>query len=189
MIRFLGIVLVLSVVSFFAFPASTRNVQDDGQILFSLETRMGQVLDGEFPHYRCEVLDIAPGIQQVRLRLYTQTVEIKRHARYTKLMRSENFFDADHHPHIDFISDRYSASLLQTGGQLTGKLTIKGQSRYETLQIAPSTCPETAPQTPCDIVVSGTINRDHYGISRWGFALKPEVKLVMRIAPANHAHK
>src|SRR3546814_4858636 len=84
---------------------------------------------------------------------------------YTTLFRSE----ADRFEWVEFVSDPYPDALMREGGRLGGHVTIRGVERRESFVIRPATC--GAPGVACDIVARGSINRDAYGMGRWGFAL------------------
>src|SRR3546814_3770443 len=62
---------------------------------------------------------------------------------------------------------------MREGGRLGGHVTIRGVERRESFVIRPATC--GAPGVACDIVARGSINRDAYGMGRWGFALSDRV--------------
>src|SRR3546814_16841456 len=87
----------------------------------------------------------------------------------TRLTRGDGFFEADRFAWVEFVSDPYPDELMREGGRLGGSLTIRGVERRESFVIRPATC--EAPGVACDIVARGSINRDAYGLGRWGFAL------------------
>lgn len=146
---------------------------------FSMTTRWGQQLDGNFPHYRGQVIKHPDGRHQVRLQFDTGTVEIADHPGYTRFARGGGFFDAQDWPHVDFLSDVYRPALLRDGGKLGGELSIRGMRQRETFLIQPATC--ARPGIDCDAVATGTIERSDYGMRRWGFALSSEVVFKLRI--------
>lgn len=146
---------------------------------FTLKTRWGMSLEGRFPRYTGEVASLADGHHQVRLRLYARDVEIDGSQTYTQITRGEGFFDAGNFPVIEFVSDAYPAALMREGGRLGGVLTIRGVSRREAFTIQPANCER--PAVECDVVASGSVDRRHYGIDRWGFALSSRVLFRLRV--------
>src|SRR3546814_8628936 len=68
---------------------------------------------------------------------------------------------------------------MREGGRLGGHVTIRGVERRESFVIRPATC--GAPGVACDIVARGSINRDAYGMGRWGFALSDRVVFSLRV--------
>ena len=146
---------------------------------FSLKTRWGQVLDGRFPTVHGEVSELPDGRHQVRLLLSTRDVEIVGHPGYTRFTRGGGFFDSDHWPQVEFLSDAYAPALLQQGGALTGTLRIRGIHRREAFQIRPAGC--ARPGLECDVVASGTIRRSNYGMDRWKFAVSEDVGFSLRM--------
>lgn len=146
---------------------------------FSLTTRWGQVLEGRFPTVHGEVDELPDGRHQVRLQLSTRDVEIVGHPGYTRFTRGGGFFDADHWPQVEFLSDAYAPALLQHGGALAGTLRIRGVHRREVFEIAPAGC--ARPGRDCDVVATGTIRRGDYGMDRWKFAVSAEVGFSLRM--------
>ena len=157
------------------------------RIGFTLQTRWGQTLEGRFPRYRGEVVELPDGRHQVRLLLSAADVEIVDHPGYTRFTRGRGFFDAAHWPQVEFVSDAYPPALLQHGGELLGTLRIRGVQRRETFVITPSACER--PGRDCDVVASGSIRRGDYDMDRWNFALSQQVRftLRMRMRPGSQA--
>ena len=173
--------LWLLTASLAASAASTSKSIDPvtSQIGFTLTTRWGQTLEGRFPHYEGEVAGTEDGRHLVRLRLSTRDVEIVGHSTYTRLTRGGGFFDAEHYPQVEFVSDAYPPALLQSGGRLTGTLSIRGVRRHEVFVVSPATCAQ--PARDCDVVATGSIDRNDYGMGRWDFALSRQVRFHLRV--------
>jgi polyisoprenoid-binding protein YceI len=146
---------------------------------FSMQTRWGQLLEGRFPTVHGEVSELPDGRHQVRLLLSTRDVEIVGHPGYTRFARGGGFFDADHWPQVEFLSDAYAPALLQQGGPLTGTLRIRGIHRREVFVIRPATCAQ--PGLACDVAASGSIRRSDYGMGRWKFAMSEDVGFSLRM--------
>jgi polyisoprenoid-binding protein YceI len=173
--------LTASLAASAATPAPTSKTNDPAtsQIGFTLTTRWGQTLQGRFPRYQGEVADTGDGHRRVRLRLSTRDVEIVGHSTYTRLTRGGGFFDAEHYPQVEFVSDAYPAALLHSGGKMTGILSIRGVHRHEVFVVSPATCSQ--PARECDVVATGSIDRNDYGMGRWDFALSSEVRFNLRV--------
>lgn len=146
---------------------------------FTMKTRWGQSLDGNFPNYHGKVVERSDGHHQVRLQLETRTVEIVGHPTYTRFARGSGFFDADDWPEVEFVSEPYIPALLRDGGELAGQLTMRGVAHREVFEIQPAACARAG--YDCDAVATGRIERSDYGMSRWGFALSGEVLFLLRI--------
>jgi len=146
---------------------------------FTLKTRWGKTLVGHFPRYEGEVATLPDGRRQVRLRLAAAEVEIDGSSTFTRLTRGEGFFEADRFPWVEFVSDPYSTDLTRHGGRLGGRVTIRGVERRESFVIRPAVCER--PGVECDIVARGSIDRDDYGMGRWGFALSDKVVFSLRV--------
>ena len=146
---------------------------------FQVTTRWGQALEGRFVDGTGEVAELADGRRQVRLRLFTRTVEIFDHPAYTRMARGRGFFDAEAFPEVEFVSDPYSPELLRAGGPLPGQLAIRGVRRRETFLLEPAAC--ARPARDCAVVGGGSIRRTDFGLGRWGFALADTVRFVLRV--------
>lgn len=149
------------------------------RIGFQLKTRWGQVLEGRFPDWSGEIIQVTDQRRQVRLRLPTREVEILGHPRYSKITRGAGFFDAEHHPWVEFVSDPYTDELLREGGLLGGALTIRGVRRREVFTLEPAACER--PTVDCDVIASGVVYRSDYAMDRWGFALSDRVVFNLHI--------
>ena len=152
---------------------------------FTLKTRWGKTLVGDFPRYEGEIAALPDGRHQVRLRLSARDVEIAGSSSFTRLTRGDGFFEADRFPRVEYISDPYPATLTRDGGRLGGVVTIRGVQRREVFMIRPAVCER--PGIECDVVASGSINRNDYGVDRWGFALSSRVVFTLRVRTAPDA--
>ena len=146
---------------------------------FELRTRWGQRVAGTFPRYDGELVELPDGRQQVRIRLATAAVEVGGSPRYTDLARGARFFDAQHHPLVEFVSDPHPPALARTGGPLRGQLTMRGVSRTETFMLEPSDC--ARPGRDCDAVASGSVDRGDYALDDWRFVLGDTVRFQLRV--------
>ncbi len=164
-----------------ALPAAQAVAIDSqaSHVVFTLKTRWGQRLEGYFPDVTGAVERTGDAQSRVRLRLPTGGVEILGHPRYTRLTRGEGFFDAVHHPQVEFVSDPHPDQLVRAGGKLGGVLTIRGVRRREVLDVAPAACGR--PGIDCDVVVHGVVYRSDYAMDRWAIALSDRVELVLRL--------
>ncbi|MFP7723334.1 YceI family protein [Lysobacter sp. A3-1-A15] len=157
---------------------------DQTRIRFELRTRWGQRVMGEFPSFEGEVLALPGEQRQVRIRLRTGAVEVAGSDRYTRVARSEGFFDAARHPWIEFVSDPHPAALVQDGGPLRGRLSMHGVTHEETFQVKPSSC--ARPGLDCPVVAAGSVDRRRYGLDGYRVALGHQVLFGMqlRLRPA-----
>ena len=158
-------------------PAHTR-------IRFDLRTRWGQKVLGEFPAFEGEVLALPGDRRQVRIRLRTDAVEVAGSDRYTRIARSEGFFDAARHPLIEFVSDPHPAELVRDGGPLRGRLSMHGVTHEETFEVKPASC--TRPGLDCPVMAAGSVDRRRYGLDGYRVVLGHQVRFGMqlRLRPA-----
>lgn len=149
---------------------------------FTLKTRWGQLLVGRFPRYEGEIATLDDGHHRVAVKLWATDVEIEDSPTYTKITRGKGFFDAERFPLVKFESDAYPPALTRTGGELGGQLSIRGVRRREVFTLQPATC--DTPGVGCDVVASGSIDRNDYGVDRWAFALSNRVVFILRVRVA-----
>jgi polyisoprenoid-binding protein YceI len=165
------------------WPAADLRAEEiDGaasRVGFTLETRWGQGLEGRFPSVRGQVDDLGGGQHRVRLVLSSRDVEMVGHPGYTRFARGRGFFDAQRWPQVEFLSDPYGPELLREGGTLGGTLRIRGRQHHESFQVAPATC--DAPARACDVVATGTIDREDYDMQRWRIAIADDVRFRLRL--------
>ncbi|MFT4256240.1 MAG: YceI family protein [Pseudoxanthomonas sp.] len=145
---------------------------------FELGLRWGQKLQGRFGRYEGQVSELPDGRHQVRLRLFTDGVEIEGHPRYSEWARGPSFFDVVKYQAVEFVSEPYAADLLRRGGKLAGTLTLRGVHRLEVLEVAAADCPR--PARDCDVVATGRISRADYGMDDWKLAVADRVTFVLR---------
>ena len=145
---------------------------------FEIRTRFGQKIEGVFPRFEGELLRLADGRHQVRLRMDARQVEIPDKPRYTAWMRGEDFFDVEHHPLVQFDSEPYAGDITVRGGSIVGQLSIRGISHTETLTVMPAECPRAG--YDCDVISRGTVLRGRYGMDSWQVALGDRVTFILR---------
>ena len=146
---------------------------------FELRTRWGQHVQGRFPVYDGVVVILPDGRSQIRIRLATNAVEVTDSPRYSEMARGEGFFDAQHYPVIEFVSEPHGVALGHDGGKFRGRLSMHGVSRMETFTLAPSTC--MRPALGCDAVAVGSVSRRDYGLDGWRLMLTDRVQFTMRV--------
>lgn len=163
-----------------SWPSAAQQFDPDHtRFGFEVRTRWGQRVGGEFPRYEGEVVRLADGRRQVRIRLAAGAVEVADSPRYTALARGEGFFDAARHPQIEFVSEPITNATLIDGGALRGRCSIHGISRTETFVLRPSACAQ--PGIGCDVVAHGNVRREDYGLDGWQFALRNQVRFDLRV--------
>ncbi|MBB1062034.1 YceI family protein [Marilutibacter spongiae] len=167
-----------------ALPASAQQSVgrfDEAHTRFGVEllTRWGQRVKGDFPRYDGRIVALDDTRRQVRVRLLASAVRIGDSDRYTQMARGESFFDAAHFPYVEFVSDPIDIRMVETGGPLRGRLTIRDVTRIETFHLLPATC--TRPARACDVVAHGQVDRYAYGLDAWRLALDKDVRFTMRV--------
>ena len=86
-------------------------------------------------------------------------------------LKNGDFFDADNHPQLTFVSDRME-KISDDQYKLHGTLTMRGTSKQETLNVEyGGTITDPWGNTRSGFTIDGKINRMDYGVS---FGMKTE---------------
>ena len=153
------------------------------RIEFDLRTRWGPLVQGTFPRYDGRVETLPDGRRRVHLRLSAAAVEVAGSPRYTAVARGPQLFDAARHPWVEFVSDPYSPELARTGGALPGRLTLRGVGRAERFELAAAPC--ARPGRDCDVLATGLVSRENYGLSGWRWAVADRVRFRLHVRYAD----
>jgi polyisoprenoid-binding protein YceI len=95
-------------------------------------------------------------------------------------VRSAEFFDAEHFPQIQFVSESFPLALLKSGGTVNGVLTIRGTTRRARFELAESDCPDAIART-CPVEAAGTLRRSDFGMRSRRGALSDKVQLDLSV--------
>jgi polyisoprenoid-binding protein YceI len=98
-------------------------------------------------------------------------------------VKSTEFFDAQHFPEIQFVSESIPLQRLQSGGEIEGTLTIRGISQHVHFELAVPTCPATEGEN-CPVEAEGSIRRSDFGMRSRRGALSDKVDLSFSIYTA-----
>jgi len=103
-------------------------------------------------------------------------------------VKSPEFFDAQHYPTIEFVSDPIPLRRLQSGGEIEGTLTLRGIAKKVRLEIQAPDCPAASGDN-CPVDATGTIRRSDFGMrSRHGtLSDKVELSFAIYLHDAEHA--
>jgi polyisoprenoid-binding protein YceI len=91
------------------------------------------------------------------------------------------FFDAADYPDIRFVSDPLPQAVLERGGPLPGRLSLRGVTAPVSFTLHPLHC-EGAPPAPCRIALNGALQRSGFGMTAHRTALSDQVELSLTIA-------
>ena len=102
-------------------------------------------------------------------------------------VKSEEFFDVERHPEIHFRSDAFPITRLHLGGQIPGKLTMRGITRVVAFDVLPSACER--PAVECPIQAAGRVRRSEFGMTtrRATLADKVELSFSIRVAETSRS--
>lgn len=99
--------------------------------------------------------------------------------RYRDWAASSEFFHVRQHPAITFRSDPVPEAALVDGGDITGRLTLRGIERTVSFQVDPADCGEQL--AVCRLRVSGAINRTQFGMRSRRLTLSSRVHLDLQL--------
>jgi polyisoprenoid-binding protein YceI len=120
-------------------------------------------------------IDHFRGTASVDARIDVNDVHM-RSASHETWVKSAEFFDAEHYPQIQFVSDSFALARLKTGGQIDGSLTIRGVVQRARFDLSVSACPDAIARS-CPVEATGTIRRSDFGMRSRRGALSDKVQL------------
>lgn len=100
-------------------------------------------------------------------------------ARYQAWARSPEFFDVQRHPRVLFESEPLPLALLEDGGELAGRLTVRGIERPVRFELRAPAC--TEPYLHCRLHVQGEIRRAEFGMRSRRITLSDRVALDLHL--------
>jgi polyisoprenoid-binding protein YceI len=140
--------------------------------LFSVDGHFGTV-DGQV------LMDAEARTARVTAEIDASKVEMKKDD-YVEWVKSPEFFDVANHPHIRFESDPFPIAALEQGGDILGKLTVRGETRPTHFKLLASTCTGRIAVT-CPVVADAVIQRSEFGMRTHRATLGDKVKLHLTI--------
>jgi polyisoprenoid-binding protein YceI len=103
-------------------------------------------------------------------------------SRMRKWLLAPSFFDAEHHPTIQFVSDPIALTELDRGGTLSGNLTLRGVTAPIHFAMEPEHCAAMQDVTaPCRIQLRGSLRRSTFGMTSDRLAISDSVDLNLSI--------
>ncbi|WP_257385518.1 YceI family protein [Tahibacter caeni] len=124
-------------------------------------------------------VDHAARSLRVRARIDVRGVSMRR-ASYEEWVKSSEFFDAAAHPTIEFESEPFPMATLDLGGDIVGRLSLRGVTRPMSLRLRPSQCPGSAALT-CPVMADGFVLRSDFGMRTRRATLADKVRLHLSV--------
>ena len=99
------------------------------------------------------------------------------------LLKSQAYFDAAHFPEIIFQSTSFPIATLRNGGEISGKLTLRGISQPQIFKLTTKACGREFALEPwrCGFDVVGTLHRSEFGMKARRGIVSDEVELTLSI--------
>ena len=99
------------------------------------------------------------------------------------LLKSQAYFDAAHFPEIVFHSTSFPITTLRNGGEISGKLTLRGISQPQKFKLTTKICGREFALEPwrCGFDVVGTLQRSEFGMKARRGIVSDEVELTLSI--------
>ncbi len=116
---------------------------------------------------------------QVDARIAADAVKM-RDEDYETWVKSAEFFDVEHYPEIHFLSDPFALSRLDTGGEVTGTLEMRGSKQSVYFVLEPSACLGHATYH-CPGSAQGQIRRSDFGMHSRRSTLSDKVEIDLMI--------
>ncbi len=136
-------------------------------------------VEGQFSTLRGQVrIDPARQLATVEARINADSVSMRREGT-ENWVRSAEFFDVERFPEIEFRSVSFPIKRLREGGDLPGRLTMRGRSQPVLFNLQPASC--TAPAIDCAVNAQGEVRRSEFGMRSRRATLSDHVHLNLDI--------
>ncbi|HPW02896.1 MAG: YceI family protein [Dokdonella sp.] len=136
-------------------------------------------VEGQFSTLRGQVrIDPARQLATVEARIVADTVSMRREGT-ENWARSAEFFDVERFPEIEFRSVSFPIKRLREGGDLPGRLTMRGRSQPVLFSLQPASC--AAPAVDCAVNAQGEVRRSEFGMRSRRATLSDHVHLNLDI--------
>jgi polyisoprenoid-binding protein YceI len=178
---FAAIALLLS-----AAPLAAADLRIDpvrSRAEFSVRLLWVSNVSGAFEGIRGDVsIDHAAQTAVVRADIDTESIRMES-ARLRRWVLAPEFFDSVHYPSIHFESSPTPLQLLTEGGEVQGKLTLRGITQPVTFHLQANRC-KAESLTGCVLQLQGMIDRTDFEMRGRRGALSDRVNLGMAIVLA-----
>lgn len=131
---------------------------------FSVRILWIHTMHGQFRRVDGTLLRDADGRVRVDASIEVSSARLSR-PRYTRMLLSDDFFDAERFPRIHFVSRPLDPGTIRAGGRLIGALTMHGHTRTVHFTLLPSGCDEAA-LDGCTLRVVGAVQRYDFGMHK-----------------------
>ncbi len=92
---------------------------------------------------------------------------------YREWALSPEFFSATAHPQIGFRAEAIPLALLRAGGEISGELQVRGQTRKARFTLAAGDCAEATVR--CRVQASGELSRRAFGMRTRRYTLSDRI--------------
>jgi polyisoprenoid-binding protein YceI len=161
-------------------PRSTQQIDPTrSRASFTVHPHWQSAMTGKFGSPTGTLDNLAHGRLRVEFTLQASSVAFPDNQRITSMTRSEAFLDAAHHPIVHFRSNPFSASLLRSGGTISGVLDLRGVSKPVQFVFGKAGCRQ--PGVTCPIHAAGTISRNAFGMTRYNLIVRDDVEIAVDV--------
>jgi polyisoprenoid-binding protein YceI len=162
-------------------PAGYRIDSARSQAAFGVRLLWFHEISGRFRHIDGTVLPgPQPGTMVVAADVAVDSVAMDS-ARMRRWVLAPEFFDVADYPEIRFVSDPLPQAVLERGGPLPGRLSLRGVTAPVSFTLHPMHC-AGPPPAPCRIALNGALQRGDFGMTAHGTALSDRVEFNLAIA-------
>lgn len=163
-----------------AGEALTRKIDaQHSHASFAIHTHWFTRITGQFSAVQGQVEMAADG--SARVDAWIDLAQLKMdNPRYKTELESSTFFDRARYPQIHFRSASLPRALVAVGGDISGELTMHGQTRAAHFTLKPGSCLQN-PHSGCTLRLRGTLRRSDFGMSARRLLLSDHVQLNLSI--------
>lgn len=149
------------------------------QATFKVSLRLPVPAEGRFKTVAGEIRQLPDLKLSVHVVLDARELDMSGPPWVQKVTHSAQFLDSARHPIITYQSLPFSSQVLISGGEVGGRLDIRGVSDDVLFRISPASCRQ--PGYQCPILAQGRLNRHDFGMSAYRWGLRDEVRFAFQL--------
>lgn len=157
----------------------TRIDPIQSQAGFKVSLRVPVPAEGRFKTVTGEIRQLPDLKLSVHVLLDARELDMSGPPWVQKVTQSAQFLNSAKHPVISYQSLPFSSQVLISGGDVDGRLDIRGVSGAVLFKISPATC--RRPGRDCPILAEGRLNRHDFGMSAYRWGLRDEVQFAFQL--------
>ena len=136
-------------------------------------------INGRFARFTASIDPAGDDTLRVEARFETASLDMSTDQQ-ERWARSDEFFDSEHYPSIEYRSEPFAREMLEHGGEVKGALTLRGETHDTALALHPVDCRIDA-HAPCVLDAAASVARTAFGMKTRRGMISDRVGLALHI--------